>query len=69
MANGVLEVPVQDDSREPNEPKRRLRKSAIPLFQIQQVLPHVTTHESPLPFFGEWLRILVGKSAELELSK
>jgi len=38
MANGVLEVPIESDPAEAGDVKRRLRKSAIPLFQLQQVL-------------------------------
>lgn len=38
MANGVLEVPIEGDPAETGDTKRRLRKSAIPFFQLQQVL-------------------------------
>jgi hypothetical protein len=40
MANGTLEIELEDGSQGEN-PRRRLRKSSVPLWQIQQLLSRI----------------------------
>jgi hypothetical protein len=45
MANGTLEVEISEENQ-PENPKRRLRKSSVPLWQVQQLLNRINNNNA-----------------------